>query len=485
MNTNSNARTIVIVLVVLLLVGVGYWYFFVQNAAAANGALTASGTVETTEISIAPEVSGKLLSVAVDEGSTVKTGDTLFTMDDTLLKAQRAVAAASLETAKGAATTADAAVAAAQMQYDIAYNAALAQNRVPARTSAWEASTPSQFTLPVWYFSPAEQISAAQAEVDTAQASLASYQTKLGTVQGQVSSEDFVKAETALAQTQATYTVAKGLNDRVQRGGVNIDEASRHQLYLMALDARLIARGRDPKWTASNNIDQDLRDAAQKIYDDAKSALTAAQNTYDDVLTSQGAQDVLKARANVSMAQELVYTAQDYLRSLQTGVNATSVTAVQRVLDQATASAAQAKTAVSQAQANLDLLDAQMGKLTVKAPSDGVILTRAAEPGSVVNAGGVVLTMGQLDKLTITVYVPEDRIGSVSLKEHASVAVDSFPGVSFDATVTFIADQAEFTPRNVQTVEGRKDTVFAVKLTLDNSSGKLKPGMPADVTFGK
>jgi multidrug resistance efflux pump len=467
-----------------LLVGVGYWYFFVQNAVAANGALTASGTVETTEISIAPEVSGKLLSVAVDEGSTVKTGDTLFTMDDTLLKAQRAVAAASLETGKGAATTADAAVAAAQAQYDIAYNAALAQNRAQVRTANWLSSTPDQFSLPTWYFSQDEQISAGQAQVDAAQASLADYEKRLATVQGQVSSEDFVKAESDLALAQARYTVSKNLNDRVQNGK-NIDDMSRHQLYLMALDARLVARGRDPKWTAGSNISKDLRDAAQKIFDDAKTKLTDAQNAYDDALSTQGAQDVLKARADVSMAQELLFSSQDYLRSLQTGVNATSVTAVQRVLDQATASAAQAKTAVSQAQANLDLLDAQMGKLTVKAPSDGVILTRAAEPGSVVNAGGVVLTMGKLDKLTITVYVPEDRIGSVSLGEHASVAVDSFPGTSFDAAVTFIADQAEFTPRNVQTVEGRKDTVFAVKLTLDNSSGKLKPGMPADVTFGK
>jgi HlyD family secretion protein len=265
---------------------------------------------------------------------------------------------------------------------------------------------------------------------------------------------------------------------------VNIDDASRHQLYLMALDAALVNRGRDPKWTSVNNISQNLRDAAQQIYDDANSNLKDAQTAYDDALTTQGAQDVLKARADVSMAQELLYTAQDYARTLQTGVNSTSVTAVQRVLDQATASAAQAKTAVSQAQANLDLLDAQIGKLVVKAPKDGVILTRAAEPGSVVNAGGVVLTMGDLNNLTITVYVPENRIGEVTLKETATVKVDSFPNETFNATVTFIADQAEFTPRNVQTVEGRMDTVFAVKLTLDNASGKLKPGMPADVTFG-
>jgi HlyD family secretion protein len=110
-------------------------------------------------------------------------------------------------------------------------------------------------------------------------------------------------------------------------------------------------------------------------------------------------------------------------------------------------------------------------------------MTRNAQPGSVFNAGATLLTLTRLDELTITVYVPEDRVGEVSLGQAAEVAVDSFPGVTFKATVIYISDQAEFTPRNVQTVAGRKNTVFAVKLTLKDTSGKLKPGMPADVTF--
>jgi HlyD family secretion protein len=63
------------------------------------------------------------------------------------------------------------------------------------------------------------------------------------------------------------------------------------------------------------------------------------------------------------------------------------------------------------------------------------------------------------------------------------VSVDSFPNQTFDATVTRIADQAEFTPRNVQTSEGRQTTVFAVKLAVQDPAGLLKPGMPADVAF--
>jgi len=482
--TNRTPRIIIIVILVLVVAAAAYYWYNYMRPAADSGALTASGTVETTEISIAPELSGKILEVDVQEGDAVKAGDVLFKLDDTLLKAQRIVAAVAVDTAKGAAATADAAAASAQAQYDITYNAAQSQNKAPARTAGWTKNAPSEFTLPDWYFSQTEQLTAAQAEVDVAQKALTDAQAKLTEVQGRVSSADFVKAEADLALAQARFAVADNLNTRV-KNSQTIDDLTKRQLYLMMKNDRNIARGRDPNWAVPLNIDQELRDAAQTIYDDAKTALDDAQSAYDDALSTKGANDVLKARADVSIAQELYYTAQDYVRILQTGVNSSSVTAAQKILEQAQSAAAQAKIAINQAQANLDLVDAQIAKTIITAPVDGVVLTRAAEPGSVVNAGGVMLTLGRLDELTITVYVPEDRVGEVRLGQVADVTVDSFPGVTFKATVTYIADQAEFTPRNVQTVEGRKNTVFAVKLKLDNASGKLKPGMPADVTFSQ
>jgi HlyD family secretion protein len=99
--------------------------------------------------------------------------------------------------------------------------------------------------------------------------------------------------------------------------------------------------------------------------------------------------------------------------------------------------------------------------------------------------GGTLLEIADLSSLTLTVYVPETRYGALAAGDSATVVVDSFPGESFLATVTRIADQAEFTPRNTQTIEGRRLTVYAVELRLDNASGRLKPGMPADVTFAR
>ena len=148
---------------------------------------------------------------------------------------------------------------------------------------------------------------------------------------------------------------------------------------------------------------------------------------------------------------------------------------------------AQAQLAAAQAQAKVDAetLDLQLDKLLIRAPLSGVVLARSIEPGEVLLAGAQALSIGQTDQLTITVFLPEDRYGEIDLGDHVQVSVDSFPDETFDAVVTRIADEAEFTPRNVQTEEGRRTTVFAVELTVTDPGGMLKPGIPADVTFGE
>ena len=90
-----------------------------------------------------------------------------------------------------------------------------------------------------------------------------------------------------------------------------------------------------------------------------------------------------------------------------------------------------------------------------------------------------------LARVKLTVYLPDTQIGQVSLGQPVQVTVDSFPGRTFDGAVTHIADSAQFTPRNVATQEERVNLVFAVEVSLDNTDGALKPGMPADAAFGR
>jgi multidrug resistance efflux pump len=183
------------------------------------------------------------------------------------------------------------------------------------------------------------------------------------------------------------------------------------------------------------------------------------------------------------VAQERYESALDTLTRLQTGQYSPQVRIASMALEQAKAALQQAESGVNQAEANLALLDTQVDELTVSAPLDGVILTRNVEPGEFVQPGAVAFAMADLNNITITVYVPEDRYGQLKLGQQAEVTVDSFPGETFNAEVVHIADQAEFTPRNVQTVEGRSSTVYAIKLKVMDSEGKLKIGMPADVMF--
>jgi multidrug resistance efflux pump len=121
---------------------------------------------------------------------------------------------------------------------------------------------------------------------------------------------------------------------------------------------------------------------------------------------------------------------------------------------------------------------------SITSPLDGTVLERLIEPSEMVVSGSTVLVIAPLDQLYLKIYVPENQYGQISLGEGLPIRVDSFPGQTFNGHVSNISDKAEFTPRNVQTTDSRQTTVYAIKLDLDPSGGKLKPGMPADVIFG-
>jgi len=125
----------------------------------------------------------------------------------------------------------------------------------------------------------------------------------------------------------------------------------------------------------------------------------------------------------------------------------------------------------------------QLAKYQLRAPRDGVILRRDAEPGEVAVAGATLLTLGDLSALDLTVYVPQNDLGRVHLGQRVSVVPEAAPDLSFNAQVRRIADQAEFTPRNTQTTKDRLDLVFGVKVHVANVEGRLKPGMTAMAWF--
>jgi HlyD family secretion protein len=437
MKHKSPPVPIIILLVLALLTG---GYFGIKALTGEKvSALSASGTIEADQVAISPEISGKVIEVLMSEGNHVKAGDVLFRLDDSLLSAQRDVAASNLAVAQSARQLAEATLATAAVQSG------------DLRTSEWWLEGPDGYALPGWYFSREENVSAQQQEVENAQTALAGTQAVLDALLVDPANAEFLAVEKRLNNAKASMLV---VTDMYNRANTALDGA-------------------------------DLRSSAQDLYDAAQDELEAAQDAYDDLEYDENAQGIIDARADLAVAEERYQAACDLLLGAQAGINAAYLSGSESVLRKAEISAEQARLMEEQAKANLNLIDIQISKLTVAAPSDGVILTSTVKQGEVIGAGSTAMTLGDLSNLTIVVYVPETLYGQLNLGQSATILVDSFPGETFTAAVIEIANQAEFTPRNVQSVEGRGATVYAITLRVNDPEGKLKPGMPADVTFDK
>ncbi|MFN2476716.1 MAG: HlyD family secretion protein [Chthoniobacterales bacterium] len=138
---------------------------------------------------------------------------------------------------------------------------------------------------------------------------------------------------------------------------------------------------------------------------------------------------------------------------------------------------------VAQARAQLDEIDAQLNEMKVVAPSECVLEILSVKVGDVLAPNREVATLILPSYLWVRVYVPQPWLGYMKIGEEVRARVDSFRGQEFRGVVEQINRQAEFTPRNVQTVEDRIRQVFGVKIRLENREDKLRAGMSADVTF--
>jgi RND family efflux transporter MFP subunit len=144
---------------------------------------------------------------------------------------------------------------------------------------------------------------------------------------------------------------------------------------------------------------------------------------------------------------------------------------------------AAAKMRVAQAHAQLADIDSQLAELQVTAPADSILEVLSVKVGDVLPANREAATLLLTGHLWVRVYVPESWLGLIKLGEHVRVRVDSFPHTDFDGVVEQINRQAEFTPRNVQTVADRIKQVFGVKIRLPSDDDRLRAGMAADVYF--
>lgn len=231
---------------------------------------------------------------------------------------------------------------------------------------------------------------------------------------------------------------------------------------------------------------QDLVNSTKAAYDALTSGLAATRldASWKEV---QSAQAELNSFASVPQGPSAsMVSVESILVQLDAAQSARDLAAANLASVKEGARAEQIQAAQAQVEsalAQIDALNVQLKKFAITAPWDGVVLTRSVEPGQVVSPGGILFEIGRLSTLELTVYLPEDQLGLARLGQEVGVTVDAYPGRSFSGTVLRVANEAEFTPTNIQTKEDRTRLVYAVTINLKNDDLALKPGLIADVTF--
>ncbi len=302
------------------------------------------------------------------------------------------------------------------------------------------------------------------AEIAAARAALIQAEAgRDGAAQAVINATEAISNPLALnAEINGALTQARLAEQNVEMEKSNLAETElRHNLYA--------EKGGDVRRTWDLQLQ-----AAQAVLAQAEAELQGAWGYYNALWTMRENPLTLEAQLHGAEVQHQIAEAQ--------------VAVAQAALDELEAGPTEKEVAVAQAlvkqaEAAIHLMDVQIAKLALTAPMDGIVTSRSAQVGETATAGAPLLTIANLDEVTLVIYIAENRIGQVQLGQEVEVQVDSFPGRAFVGRVASIAGEAEFTPRNVQTQEERVNLVFAVKVHIPNSDHALKPGMPADATI--
>jgi multidrug resistance efflux pump len=382
----------------------------------ADDRIAGSGTIEAEIIAITTETGGRIIAIHTDEGEEVEKGDLLVELDTSLLQANQDQLEAALDTAR----------------------ANLAQVSAPPRP---------------------EEVAAAEAEL--LQAHAARYGAYAVWQEAQSVADNPLElnaqVRSARRQIEILEKQVEAAQAELKEAEIRRDEAARNQLNDEAITLSLVA------------IKQ--AEAARASLSAAEAEVAWAWRQLEVMATIRDNPLLLITQANAAK------TAYEQAQAAVLVANA-NLTAVKA--DPMAEDVAIARAQVEQAEAALARTQVQLEKMNLTAPSDGIITDRPANPGELATPGAILLNLGDLDQVTLTVFIPETQIGLVDIGQTAQVKVDAYPDETFEGTVKFIALEAEFTPKNVQTEEERVNLVFAVKINLENPDHRLKPGMPAD-----
>ena len=290
------------------------------------------------------------------------------------------------------------------------------------------------------------------------------------------------QARAALASAQAKSQAARDqiavLQDQLRQNQLQASQsATDADGRIRQAQADLTAAEADLKQQqAALRLAEFNRDAYTRL---AKTGATSEQQgLQSEVQADQQAAAVAAAQRRVEASRGALTTAQANLENPKIRASQASGTESQIAQQRSTIASTMAETV--QAQAQLAQAQADRADLTVLAPFSGTVLTRAAEPGEVVQAGTAIVTLLDLSKVYLRGFIPEGQIGKVKVGQPAHIFIDSNSKQALDGTVLRIDPQATFTPENTYFRDDRVKQVVGVKLQLTQGIGFAKPGMPAD-----
>lgn len=385
-------KRILPIVLIAALAGAAIYYFRTRNTVPENE-IHLSGNIEMTQVAVAFKYPGRVMSIEVEEGATVKKGQILARSDRESITRQK--------------ERDQAAVASAQSAYQ-------------------------QLTTAV-----AWQKQSVEREIELRTAELRAVQAQLSEALAGSRPQEVQQAEAAVSDAKTQNAQAKADWDRAQ------------------------------KLFADEDISRAQYDQFKTRFDSTSALVRQAEMRLSIVREGPRKENIELVRAQVARAQAALKAAENN----RLEVKRRELEAQGRLSE------------VDRAKAQVAVLDVQLNDATAEAPVDGVVLNKNADLGEVLNAGVPVITIGETARPWVRGYITEAQLGKVKLGDKVKVTTDSYPGKTYEGRVTFIASEAEFTPKQIQTQEERIKLVYRIKVELQNPNNELKLNMPVDAVI--
>jgi HlyD family secretion protein len=444
----KKSRFIPVFFLPILLVGFGLWKYLAGRHESPQATIAGNGIVEATQVDVSAKVAGRVISLRVREGDGVKKGQLIAALDSQELAGQ-------VEQARGNLAAAEAVLA-----------ELLAGTR-------------------------AEDIRRAQAQYEAANNVMRQAQARLELVRAGPRKEDIEQLRAAYEQVKARLSLVR---EGARKEQIRQLRAALEQAEATLSEAEIELR-RMENLESQGAISRQQLDQAKTRRDVARAQVEAARQRLAEAETGARPQEVQEA-------EEMVRAARQRLAEAETGARPEE-------LREAEAAAASARSQMQAARAALDLALAGPRKETIASararvenargalktavaswqqtriwsPADARVILRNTEPGELATPGFPIVRLAILDRVWLRVYVPEPQVGLVKLGQRAEITADARPDKRYRGRVVEIAQEPEFTPKNVQTKEERVKLVFGVKVEVENREEELKPGMPADAVI--